>query len=44
MYQVALTKRFLNKNQFQNYILYGGYENAERNIFIAYPEKNMMKI
>ncbi len=39
MYQVALTKRFLNKNQFQNYILYGGYENAERNIFIAYPEK-----
>jgi len=30
MYQVALVKKFLNKNQLQNYILYGGFEDAER--------------
>lgn len=39
MYQVALVKTFLNKIQEKNYILFGGYENAERNIAIFYPEK-----
>ena len=36
MYQVALVKKFLNKNQLQNYILYGGFEDAERKIAIFY--------
>lgn len=39
MYQVALVKKFMNKININNYILYGGYENAERNIAIFYPEK-----
>lgn len=39
MYQVALVESFLNKNKFENYILYGGYENAERKVLITYPEK-----
>ncbi len=39
MYQVALVKTFLKKIQVQNYILYGGYEDSERNIAIFYPEK-----
>ena len=39
MYQVALVKNFLNKNNITNYILYGGYEEAERKTLIIYPEK-----
>ena len=39
MYQVALVEGFLRKNQFENYKLYGGYENAERKILITYSEK-----
>ena len=39
MYQVALVKKFLNKIDINNYVLYGGYENAERNVAIFYPEK-----
>ena len=39
MYQVSLVQAFLRKNQFTNYKLYGGYEDAERKILITYPEK-----
>ena len=38
MYQVALVQNFLKKIQFNNCILYGGYEEAERKIAIVYPE------
>lgn len=38
MYQVALVENFLRKIQFKNYILYGGYDDAERKIAIIYPE------
>ena len=38
MYQVGLVKKFLNKIQVINYILYGGYEDSERNVAIFYPE------
>lgn len=38
MYQIALVKKFLSKNNIKNYILYGGYEEAERHIAIFYPE------
>ncbi|MCI8760837.1 MAG: hypothetical protein HFJ34_06995 [Clostridia bacterium] len=39
MYQVALVENFLRKIKFENYQLYGGYEEAERKILIVYPEK-----
>lgn len=39
MYQVALVENFLRKIKFENYKLYGGYEEAERKILIVYPEK-----
>lgn len=39
MYQVSLVQSFLRKIKFENYKLYGGYENAERKILIIYPEK-----
>ena len=39
MYQVSLVENFLKKIKFENYKLYGGYEEAERKIFIVYPEK-----
>ena len=39
MYQTALVETFLRKNNFQNYKLYGGYDEAERKILIVYPEK-----
>ncbi len=39
MYQVALVENFLKKIKFENYKLYGGYEEAERKIAIIYPEK-----
>lgn len=38
MYQVALVQNFLRKMQFNNCILYGGYEEAERKIAVIYPE------
>lgn len=44
MYQVALVKSFMKKNEFENYVLYGGFENAERNVLIIYPEKYNMKM
>ena len=42
MYQIALVKTFLKKIEFENYVLFGGFENAERNILIIYPEKYSM--
>ena len=45
MYQVALVKTFMKKIEFSNYVLYGGFENAERNILLIYPEKyNMVMV
>lgn len=46
MYQVALVENFLRKIKFENYKLYGGFEEAERKVLIVYPEKydeNMLK-
>lgn len=39
MYQVSLVENFLRKMKFENYKLYGGYEDAERKVAIIYPEK-----
>lgn len=39
MYQVALVKNFMKKIDFENYILFGGFENSERKVLILYPEK-----
>ena len=44
MYQVALVKIFMKKIEFLNYVLYGGFENAERNILIIYLEKYDMSM
>ena len=46
MYQIVLVKNFLKKSEINNYIFYGGFENAERNIVIFYPngyEENEIK-
>lgn len=42
MYQVSLVKNFMKKIDFENYILYGGFENSERKTLIVYPEKYNM--
>ena len=39
MYQVSLVETFLKKINFENYKLYGGFNDAERKILIVYPEK-----
>ena len=39
MYQVSLVESFLRKVSFQNYQLYGGFEQAERKVLIIYPDK-----
>ncbi len=39
MYQISLVKSFMKKNDLENFVLYGGFENAERNVLIIYPEK-----
>jgi len=39
MYQISLVENFLRKMRFENYRLYGGYEESERKILIIYPEK-----
>lgn len=44
MYQTSLVKSFMKKNDFQNYILYGGFEEAERKVLIIYPEKYNMNM
>lgn len=38
MYQIALVKSFFKKIEFDNYVLFGGFENAERRIAILFPE------
>ena len=37
MYQLSLVRSYLRKNNITNYILYGGYEEAERRILIIHP-------
>lgn len=44
MYQISIVKNFMKKIDFENYIFYGGFENAERNILIIYPEKFDIKM
>lgn len=39
MYQISLVQNFLRKIKFQDYQLYGGYEESERKILIIYPER-----
>lgn len=39
MYQISLIKNFLKKMNFENYVLYGGFEDSERKVLIIYPEK-----
>ena len=39
MREQDLVEKFLNLQGFKNYLLFGGYENAERKILIIYPEK-----
>ena len=39
MYQISLVNNFLKKNNITNYLMFGGYEEAERKILIIYPEK-----
>lgn len=39
MYQIALVKIFLKKIEFKNYVLFGGFEDSERNVLIIFPEK-----
>ncbi len=38
MYQLSLVRSYLKKNNITNYILYGGYEEAERKMLVIYPE------
>ena len=39
MYQISLVESFLKKIEFSNFILFGGFEEAERKVLIVYPEK-----
>ena len=39
MYEQKIVKDILNKIQEENYILYGGFEAAERKLILFYPEK-----
>lgn len=39
MYQISLVENFLRKIKFNNYQLFGGYDESERKILIVYPEK-----
>lgn len=39
MYQISLVENFLRKIRFENYQLFGGYEESERKILIIYPKK-----
>ena len=38
-YQIRICTEILNKAKFNNYIFFGGYEEAERKVAIIYPEK-----
>ncbi len=37
--QQDIARKYLNKEQIENYIEYGGFDNAERKIIVFYPEK-----
>lgn len=37
--QIELVQKFINKIKIENYVQYGGYENAERKMYVVYPEK-----
>ncbi len=39
MAQLELVQKFINKIKIENYMSYGGYEDAERKKYIIYPEK-----
>ena len=39
MYQISLVENFLRRIRFNNYKLFGGYDESERKILIVYPEK-----
>lgn len=39
MAQIELVQKFINKIKIENYMSYGGFEEAERKIFVFYPEK-----
>ena len=39
MYQISLVESFLKKIEFSNFVLFGGFEDAERKVLIVYPEK-----
>lgn len=42
--QNELVQKFLNKQKIQNYMKYGGFEDAERKMYIFYPEKFNEKV
>ena len=37
--QIELVQKFINKIRIENYMSFGGFEQAERKIFVIYPEK-----
>ena len=37
--QIELVQKFINKIRVENYMSYGGFEQAERKMFVFYPEK-----
>ena len=37
--QSELVQKFINKIKIENYLVYGGFDQAERKIFVFYPEK-----
>ena len=39
MYQISVVETFLKKINFENYVLYGGFSDAERKILIVFPDK-----
>lgn len=39
MAQIELVQKFINKIKIENYMSYGGFEQAERKMFVIYPEK-----
>lgn len=39
MHQRAILEKMLKMIKYKNYMIYGGYENAERTMIILYPEK-----
>jgi len=37
--QIELVQKFINKIKLENYMSYGGFEQAERKMFVIYPDK-----